>query len=121
MTKSAVLERSVDLPDIVGSVGLLRKNQADTYELLEQEVARIERDPANATRARLLRIDHLGADLNRMCRELESALELESKRLRDEGTSDDLDLRWIKNLRRLEFMRALLNRALAVIPEVRVA
>ena len=94
----------------------LRNVQAETYDQLVFEVKRIERDPTNATVDRLNRIDLLGVDLKHLCRDLESALTAEDNRLRSEGTTDQLDDRWIKNLRRLEVMLALLNRAeLAVI------
>ena len=94
----------------------LRTRQSETYDQLVFEVKRIERDPANATVDRLNRIDLLGVDLKHLCRDLESALTAEDNRLRSEGTTDQLDDRWIKNLRRLEVMLALLNRAeLAVI------
>ena len=95
---------------------VLRTAQAETYDALALLVRQIERDPTNATVDRLNRIDTLGIDLRHLCRDLESALTAEDNRLRSEGTTDQLDDRWIKNLRRLEVMLALLNRAeLAVI------
>jgi len=49
---------------------------------------------------------------------VEDALSREETRLRDGGSTPDLDDRWIKNLRRLELMRSLLDRAYAALPRV---
>jgi hypothetical protein len=61
-----------------------------------------------------------GIDLWQMCRDLETALDSEDTRLRTDGTTDELDDRWIKNLHRLEVMLALLDRAYAAIPGLKV-
>jgi hypothetical protein len=55
-----------------------------------------------------------GVELDRMRRTLEAALTTEDERLRSEGTTDELDDRWIRNLRRLEVICDLLNDAKGV-------
>ena len=52
---------------------------------------------------------------------LQDALTAEDSRVRASGITDELDARWIKNLRRLELMLAMLDRAQAVIPQWRAA
>jgi hypothetical protein len=49
-----------------------------------------------------------------MRRTLEDALTTEDERLRSDGTTDELDDRWIRNLRRLEVICDLLNDAKGV-------
>lgn len=92
----------------------LSQRQSDTYDVLLRDVRALEQSPVNRKPERVNRVLRLGVDLSRMCRELESALAVEDKRLTEDGTSDELDDRWIKNLRRLETMQALLDRAKAV-------
>jgi hypothetical protein len=99
----------------------LSTRQADTYDLLERDVCRLEQTPGKVDQKRLLRVYQLGAELHAMCAELETALQLEDERLRTDGTTDDLDARWIKNLRRLETMRDLLTRAKTTLPGMAVA
>lgn len=53
--------------------------------------------------------------------DLESALSEEDARLRANGTSDSDDDRWIKNLRRLEIMLALIAQADAALGRDRIA
>jgi hypothetical protein len=103
-------ETSLVMTDAVAMVRL-RGDQAETFDALEFEVNRIERHPGRVSLERLARVDQLGVALWRLCRQLERALDAEDKRLTVLGTTDDLDDRWIKNLRRLETMRQLLNRA----------
>lgn len=93
----------------------LSQRQAETYDLLKHDVAALERSPLNRKPDRINRVLRLGVDLARMCRELEAALRIEDDRLRTEGTTEELDTRWIKNLHRLETMQSMLNRAEAAI------
>jgi hypothetical protein len=94
----------------------LRRCQAEIYDALEFELDRLHRASGAKRRARLIQIDALGVSLWQMCQTLESALTTEDDRLRANGTTDELDDRWIKNLRRLELMYALLDRARAAVP-----
>lgn len=91
----------------------LTTRQTEIYDALAFEITRGKRAPEKLTRTRLLRIDQLGNELHRLCMELEAALRFEDDRLTTEGTSDESDNRWIKNLHRLEAMRDLLSRAVA--------
>ena len=65
------------------------------------------------------RVLEYGAELNRMRRTLEAALSQEDERLRTEGTTDDLDDRWIRNLHRLEVICDLLDQAKAAAPSMK--
>jgi hypothetical protein len=103
------------------SSATLRKDQARAYDALATELAALDRTPTRYRPSQLRKIDACGVDLAQHCRRLESILTAEDERLRTEGTTDELDDRWIKNLRRLELMLALLAEAKAAVPGMQVA
>lgn len=88
----------------------LTQRQADTYDILEREVKRLEGNYGRVSTSRQVRVYQHGVELHRMCKTLEEQLTKEDTRLKAEGSTPELDERWIRNLRRLEMMRALLDR-----------
>lgn len=53
-----------------------------------------------------------------LCKELETVLKDEDARLSEDGTTVEMDDRWILNLRRLEKLRDLLNRSHSMLQNV---
>ena len=94
----------------------LTPKQLETYEILACEVDRIEGSVNRVPRSRLNRVYQHGVALHHLCETLEGQLAKEDARLKAEGTTPELDARWILNLRRLERMRTLLQRTKVALP-----
>lgn len=98
------------------SLTALTTRQAETYDVLEQEVNRLEGSANRVPRSRLTRVYQHGVALHHLCETLEAQLAKEDARLTADGTSPEMDERWIRNLRRLEKMRTLLHRTKVALP-----